>query len=163
MAELALSSYANSFGLRVACVRFFSVYGPGLRKQLLWDACSKLAKGVPVLALGGGGSEVRDWLHVEDAARLLFEATAHASSSCQIVNCGTGVGTTVQSIAKQLLLSWNGNTSLSFSGLARAGDPQSLVANSALAQSWGWTAQHGWESGIAEYVAWFKTVNREAK
>ena len=162
MAELALSSYANSFGLRVACIRFFSVYGPGLRKQLLWDACSKLAQGLPALALGGHGTELRDWLHVEDAARLLFTATAYANTSCPIVNCGTGVGTTVRSIAEQLLHRWNGGTSLSFSGIARTGDPQSLVADNALAQSWGWTPQHDWEAGIAEYVAWFKSIRLES-
>lgn len=160
MAELALSSYASSFGLRAACVRFFSVYGPGLRKQLLWDACSKLAQQVPVLALGGHGTELRDWLHVEDAARLLMTATTHASASCPIVNCGTGVATPVRAIAEQLVASWMGGTPISFSGIARAGDPQSLVANNALAQAWGWSAQHGWEAGIAEYVAWFKVASK---
>ena len=74
MVELLLQSYAHNFGLRVAVVRFFSVYGPGLRKQLLWDACSRLAQAPDSLALGGQGSELRDWLHVQDAAALLQAA-----------------------------------------------------------------------------------------
>lgn len=162
MAELALASYARSFGLRVAGVRFFSVYGTGLRKQLLWDACTKLAQNVEVLALGGHGNELRDWLHVEDAAHLLVKAADFASAECPIVNCGTGTATPVSAIAERLVECWGSSAQVSFSGIARAGDPQSLVADTALAQQWGWSAPHDWEAGLAEYVAWFKAANRES-
>ena len=37
MMEQLCQSYARSFGIRSAVVRLFSVYGPNLRKQLLWD------------------------------------------------------------------------------------------------------------------------------
>ena len=40
IAEDLLASYSRNYGTRVAIVRFFSIYGPGLTKQLLWDASS---------------------------------------------------------------------------------------------------------------------------
>ena len=43
MVEDLCASYANSFNLSVAIIRFFSLYGPGLQKQLLWDACNKFS------------------------------------------------------------------------------------------------------------------------
>lgn len=158
MAELALASYAHSFGLRVTCVRLFSVYGEGLRKQLLWDACTKLSGNVEVLALGGHGTELRDWLHVGDAAQLLALATAHASDQCPIVNCGTGRATSVQDIATHLVKCWGGSTTVSFSGAARTGDPKSLVADVSLAATWGWTAKRPWQAGLQDYVNWFKST-----
>lgn len=158
MAELSLASYAHSFGLKVACVRLFSVYGAGLKKQLLWDACTKLAGDIDVLALGGHGTELRDWLHVDDAARLLTLAATHASEQCPIVNCGTGEATSVREVASHLVACWGGSTSVSFSGAARAGDPQSLVADANLAATWGWTAKQTWKSGLQDYVAWFKST-----
>lgn len=162
MAELSLESYASSFGLHTACVRFFSVYGTGLRKQLLWDACTKLSKKPELLTLGGHGNELRDWLHVEDAARLLVTALDFASINCPIVNCGTGIATPVRAIAERLVECWGSKAEVAFSGVARAGDPQSLVADNSLAERWGWTPAHDWETGLAEYVAWFKDTNRIA-
>src|SRR6185312_5873943 len=80
IAEDLCYSYARHFGARIALVRFFSVYGAGLRKQLLWDACNKLVVGDG--RFGGHGNEVRDWLHIEDAARLLIAAAQHAAPTC---------------------------------------------------------------------------------
>ena len=42
IAEELLASYSQSHGLRVLVIRFFSVYGAGLTKQLLWDAGARL-------------------------------------------------------------------------------------------------------------------------
>src|SRR4030095_13057401 len=42
MAEELCSTQSKHFGLRCAIVRFFSVYGPGSRKQLLWDLAQKI-------------------------------------------------------------------------------------------------------------------------
>jgi UDP-glucose 4-epimerase len=160
MAELALASYAHSFGLKVACVRFFSVYGPGLRKQLLWDACTKLGQNVNELALGGSGNELRDWLHVADAAQLLHKAIGFANANCPIVNGGTGTATPVRAVAEHLLACWGSQAGLTFSGVARSGDPQSLVADPSLAHQWRWSAQHTWQAGLAEFVDWFKANDK---
>ncbi len=37
MAEMLCRSYGRQYGMQIALVRLFSVYGPGLRKQLIWD------------------------------------------------------------------------------------------------------------------------------
>lgn len=69
-AELLCESYAHNFGLKIAIVRLFSVYGPGLTKQLLWDLCHRLQKSPSILELHGTGNEIRDWLFVEDAVQF---------------------------------------------------------------------------------------------
>jgi UDP-glucose 4-epimerase len=50
-------SYAASYGLRVTIARLFSVYGAELKKQLLWDMCTRLSTGSRPLVLGGSGNE----------------------------------------------------------------------------------------------------------
>lgn len=64
MMEQLCRSYVQSFGIRCAVVRLFSVYGPNLRKQLLWDICSRLRSEQRTLNLGGTGAEIRDWTDV---------------------------------------------------------------------------------------------------
>ena len=157
MAELVLESYARSFGLRAAIVRFFSVYGPGLRKQLLWDVCSRLAAQPDHLALGGQGTELRDWLHAADAARLLLAAAGAATADCPVINGGTGIATPIRAVAAALCDGWHRPAlPLQFSGLARAGDPASLVADGHAARALGWQPQVAWRQGMADYVAWYR-------
>jgi UDP-glucose 4-epimerase len=59
MMEELCRSYAINFGLPLMLPRLFSVFGPELKKQLLWDTCSKLATqgeaGLdPCVRCGGG-------------------------------------------------------------------------------------------------------------
>jgi UDP-glucose 4-epimerase len=160
MAEEMVSSYARQFGASVSIVRFFSVYGCGLRKQLLWDACRKFANHDPVFM--GTGDEVRDWLHVEDAAELLLAAAEHASAECPTINGGSGEGVTVRDVLLHLAGSILDNElTPTFSGTRRAGDPSRYIADIERLKAWGWRPKRFWMDGFAEYAAWWTRVSRE--
>ena len=156
MAEQMISSYSRQFGIHAAIVRLFSVYGCGLQKQLLWDACGKFAK--EDLVFAGTGSEIRDWLHVEDAADLILAATGRASTDCPTVNGGSGHGVSVREVLDHLALCFSERAKVAmFSGAQRAGDPTCYVADIASSQAWGWSPKHDWKQGVAQYVSWWKT------
>ena len=107
--ESLCRAYAENFGLHVAIVRMFSVYGAGLEKQLVWDLCGKLAvAGDSPVVLGGTGRELRDWLHVSDAAALLWLARAQCDGSCPVVNGGTGIATSIREVAGMVCEAWVG-------------------------------------------------------
>jgi UDP-glucose 4-epimerase len=161
IAEELFESYGKNFGLHVAIARLFSVYGPELRKQLLWDACGRLVNDPNRLSLGGSGNEVRDWFHISDAVALLQMAALHACHDGFIVNGGTGISITVRQVAEQLCAAWGMATQVEFSGKSRRGDPQYLVANVARATSLGFVPKMSWQDGMADYVAWFKRVNAQ--
>lgn len=159
MMESLVRSYAENFGLKAVIVRLFSVYGAGLEKQLLWDLCSKLDRhaGDSQVTLGGSGEELRDWLHVEDAARLLALASTRCEVGCPIINGGTGTPTPIRAIASLVCSAWGGSTTPWFSGIARQGDPASLVADNTLASQLGFSPATTLEAGICQTVQWFKT------
>ena len=154
LAEQLIRSYAQRFSIPAAIVRLFSAYGPGLRKQLLWDACQKLASGDSLFM--GTGNELRDWLHVEDAAALLAKAAEHADPSCPIVNGGTCHGVSTRELLEHLAQCLLRNPgSLHFSNLQRTGDPVSYVANIDAAVRLAWQPAHAWQAGVAQYVDWW--------
>ncbi len=157
MMESLCRTYAENFGLRVAVVRMFSVYGAGLEKQLIWDLCGKLAvaKNGPVV-LGGTGLEWRDWLHVSDAAALLWLARAQCDGSCPALNGGTGLATSIREVAGMVCEAWGGGAGVEFSGIARAGDPPCLVADCTRAIQLGFKPGVMLAEGIREAVGWFK-------
>ncbi|SIO38531.1 UDP-glucose 4-epimerase [Bradyrhizobium erythrophlei] len=161
MMEQLCRSYALTFGLRSTVARLFSVYGPHLRKQLLWDMCSRLQRGERTLVLGGTGAEVRDWIDVRDVA-LLFAKIAEVPQreSYQVVNGGSGLGTTVADIAGMLVKNWGGDIAVRYSGSIRPGDPFSLLADDTKLRRLPFDRQIPLERGLAEYVLWFKEQAR---
>ena len=158
MMESLCRSYAENFGLHLVIVRLFSVYGAGLEKQLIWDLCCKLAvAGNNQVVLGGTGRELRDWLHVSDAAALLWLARARCDQTCTIVNGATGIATPIREVAEMVCEAWGGEASVKFSGIARKGDPLSLAADCARAIQLGFKPEVTLAEGIREAVGWFKS------
>jgi UDP-glucose 4-epimerase len=155
MAEELCFSYARHFGISVAIVRLFSVYGVGLRKQLLWDACMKLARGPATF--GGTGQETRDWLHVEDAARLLLSAGLADPSSQLTVNGATGVGVPIRRIVETIAQAFGGTGDVRFSGGGRPGDPLHLVADMRGNEALNWRPLHSLDTELERFVEWFKS------
>jgi UDP-glucose 4-epimerase len=157
MMEQFCESYAESFGVRSTMIRLFSVYGTQLRKQLPWDICSRLQKGERELVLGGTGAELRDWTDVRDVVRLFASINAQPQrETFEIINGGSGRGTTVAGIAGMLVENWGGGISLRYSGSVRAGDPFSLLADAARLRGLPFDWQIPIERGIGDYVRWFK-------
>jgi len=156
MMEQLCRSYAMSYGIESTVVRLFSVYGAGLRKQLLWDACSRLQESSRELVLGGTGEEIRDWCDVRDVVRLLaMFAELPQAEPFRVINGGSGQPMRVSEIARLLAEHW-GKVNLRFSGNVRAGDPFSLLADDAALRATGFAWSVRPAQGIADYVRWFR-------
>jgi UDP-glucose 4-epimerase len=152
MCEQLVHSYARTHGLSVAIVRLFSIYGSGLQRQLLWDACCKQRDGRA--RFSGSGRERRDWVHVDDAAKLLVLAATHATP--ELVNGGTGTGTCVADVLAMLFAELGATTAPMFDGVTRAGDPADYIADPRRAVALGWRATTSLEAGLADYARWFR-------
>lgn len=146
--------YARQYKISVAIVRLFSVYGEGLHKQLLWDACCKLESCNNNFF--GTGMEVRDWVHVKDVAQLLYIANSFANDTCSIVNGGNGVGVTVKEVLSLLFASYNSMDKPNFIGTENIGNPVRYQADTAKVKKWGWIPTISLAQGIQDYVAWYK-------
>lgn len=159
MMEQLCKSYAAGYGLSCLVLRLFSVYGPGLRKQLLWDLCQRLSTSPPALELSGTGGELRDWTHVDDVVRAIEATSALAASDVPTFNVGTGRATSVREVAQLVIDAFDEDgmrTELRFNGKVRAGDPFSLVADPMRLQALGFECRITPQQGIAEYVHWFR-------
>jgi UDP-glucose 4-epimerase len=156
MVELLARSYARQFGNRLSVVRLFSVYGPGLRKQLIWEITCRLAKGERSLTLGGTGHERRDFVHIADAAQMLLDAAAVADASVPSLNGCSGLPVSVAEVVG-LVASHFPQASIDFSGQARAGDPHSLAGDPSAMRKAGYATPTKLADGIAETVAWIRS------
>ena len=158
MAEELCRAYARAHKVPVAVVRLFSVYGSGLCKQLLWEASRRADGGQP--EFDGTGDEVRDWLHVDDAARLLCLAAHHASADCPVVNGGTGCGMRVADVLGTLGACSDPPWTPRFKGTVRPCDPPRYVADIRRARAPGFEPQVGLDPALADYARWYREEER---
>ena len=158
-AEQLADYYARQQGTQATVIRFFSVYGPGLRKQLLWDAMLKFGAGQNEFF--GTGHEQRDWVHIDDVCRFIDHLLAVPQrQAIEIYNCAGSPASTVEVLTQ--LAAAAGAPAPRFNGRTRPGDPLCLVADCSLAQrQLGWRAQVEWREGVAAYAKWFAQEARK--
>jgi UDP-glucose 4-epimerase len=164
MTEQLVTAAHRQFGLRYAIVRYFSVYGPGLRKQLLWDLSHKLSSQPDEVVLSGTGEETRDFLHVEDAASLALTLAGKSSTQDALtVNGGCGRSVTVREVAEALKRHLSPRTRVRFNGAQRVGDPLHYLADTQLLATTGFHPVQNFDRGLAGYADWFIRTEEEQR
>jgi UDP-glucose 4-epimerase len=153
-AESLCESYSRFFGTSCSIVRLFSVYGEGLRKQLLWDALNKFK--CNQYEFFGTGNELRDWIHVVDAAELVVKAATSEQSKFEVYNGGFEHATT-RDLLNLLAKVSNNSNKLIFNGEMHQGNPRRLTSDCRqtmrLLQ---WKPQIILEVGIKRYELWYR-------
>lgn len=156
MSEDLCESYKRQYDLDVNIIRFFSIYGEGLRKQLLWDALNKISNDKAVF--WGTGNETRDWIYISDAVDLVYQL-ANTTERQLILNCGSGISTTIKETLELLKSEMNVDTKISFNQESRPGDPLYYWANIDKAKSLGWRPKVTLREGLKKIVSWYNEEN----
>lgn len=73
-AELITETYARTSGLRVGCLRFFTVYGPGQRPDLAIHRFMRCLLNEDPIPMFGDGSTSRDYTYVDDIVNGVLSA-----------------------------------------------------------------------------------------
>jgi UDP-glucose 4-epimerase len=97
--------YQQLHGLPALGLRYFNVYGPGQCQRS--DYAGVIARfsqcvraGEPV-TLHGDGAQTRDFIHVEDVARLSCQALVAEATG--VINIGTGRGESIANLLQSLM------------------------------------------------------------
>jgi len=103
--ELLCYNYHHLYGLKTACLRFFTVYGPSQRPEMaIHKFTDLLAAGRPITMYGDGASR-RDYTYVDDIVDGIV-ASLDAAFGFEIFNLGgadtTSLADLIQWIAAEL-------------------------------------------------------------
>jgi UDP-glucose 4-epimerase len=104
--EDLLGFYQRQKGLSWNALRFFNVYGPGQKTEAYYTSVinhfvARLRAGQPPV-IDGRGDQSMDFVHVADLARSVVAALESEQANMPI-NIGTGIDTTVATLAKILI------------------------------------------------------------
>jgi UDP-glucose 4-epimerase len=162
IAEKLCESYFFNYKLNMGIIRFFSLYGAGLKKQLLWDACNKFSSSQNNLNFSGTGHETRDWLHIEDAVSLIL-ALYKSDNNFEVINGGSGNSTSVKTVLEILAEAFPFDFQIQFSGMIRPGDPSHYLADISKSRAINWAPSKKLTDGIKEYIFWYKNLSNYEK
>jgi len=161
IAEDLCRSYSSKYNIKVTVIRFFSIYGNGLQKQLLWDACNKLYNAKEIVEFWGKGDETRDWIYVSDAVELIYQV-ATSPQKYLVINGGSGRKYTIRETLLELNKMLNKEpVSFCFNNNIRQGDPKFYCADISRAIQYNWSAKISLEEGLKQYVQWFKAIRND--
>jgi UDP-glucose 4-epimerase len=146
-AEMLMSAYTASYGVRSVCLRFTNVYGPGMQAK-----DSIVARLMRAIRLGGtfevygDGTQVRDYVHVSDvygAVRLgLTNENWHGP-----VIIGTGASLSVLEVLDAVRRVTGAELSVTH-GPARRGEVPAVIVDPGHARSLGWAPRYSFEEGL---------------
>lgn len=154
MSEQLCKEYSHLYNLPVAIIRPFSVYGNGLKKQLLWDICSKL-KTADSVCLYGTGDESRDFIHINELAELTSIIIKKSEFQCDIYNAAAGKEITIKQIAKIFTDYFRGAKQITFSGEKKEGDPINWKADIDRLLKLGFSSTIDINAGVNDYIKWY--------
>jgi UDP-glucose 4-epimerase len=155
MCEQLAEYYVRLFGLAICSLRVFSAYGPGLKRQVLWDICRKL-HGSQTIELSGTGEESRDFIHARDVARAVACVSERAAFQAEVYNVAGGRATTIAELAAGVAALFGPNHGVRFDGQRREGDPLFWQADIGRIAALGFRCTVSLDEGLREYVAWAK-------
>jgi len=152
--ELLARSYVKTYGLNVMVTRSSNNYGPfQYPEKLIPVLIIKALKNEP-LPIYGKGTNVRDWLHVEDNCRAI-DLVLSKGKPGDIINVGSGNEVPNIEIAKRILRHMNKPESLIKFVQDRPGHDFRYSLNWDIVRKMGWKPQVRFEDGLRSTVDWY--------
>lgn len=152
-AELLCEEFTAIYGVPSAATRIFSAYGPGLRRQVVWDICERVLT-TGQLKLHGTGAESRDFIHAADIARGLYCVATEAPCRAEIYNLATGHEITIAELAARLLGALDCAVLPQFDGAATLGNPRNWRADISRIAALGFQSAIPLGDGLHEVAGW---------
>ena len=100
--EHLCGNYANLYGMRVVCLRFFTVYGPGQRPDLaIHKFTDSIHRGIPIPQFGDGSTR-RDYTYIDDIVQGVTAALRYEGPNFDIFNLGENQTTTLSELIAEI-------------------------------------------------------------
>jgi nucleoside-diphosphate-sugar epimerase len=156
MSEQICKEYFHLYGIKSAIIRPFSVYGPGLKKQIFWDVYLKSIQEGTSIELWGGGEEARDFIYIDDLISAINSIINYSPMEADIYNLASGEMTFIKDAVSMLLQNLGNNKSISFNGIVHKGNPIKWEADISKIKSLGFEPKVNLQEGIFKLANWMK-------
>jgi dTDP-glucose 4,6-dehydratase len=159
-ADKLAESFHRSFGLRVATIRPFNVFGPRQTMRAVIPTIITQCLSSDVVKIGNLDA-TRDFTFVADTVRAFLAIGDNSSAEGRVLNIGTGEEHSVHQVYKQVCRIVGRSPHLQSEAVRirpATSEVERLVADTSLVRSTvGWAPQHSFEDGLHKTIAWVES------
>jgi dTDP-glucose 4,6-dehydratase len=154
--DLIARSYSVTHGLDIVITRCTNNYGPyQYPEKVIPLFVTNLLDGAPV-PLYGDGTNIRDWLHVDDHCRAIA-MVLHGGHSGEIYNISGGTSVSNRDLTALILEAFGKDWSAVEHVTDRKGhDFRYAIDDSKIREELGYVPQHDFATGLATTIEWYQ-------
>lgn len=149
----------KSMGIDYTIFRFQNVYGVGQSLKNPYTGILSIFSGLLLegksLNIFEDGKETRDFINVLDISRAVIQSLNRSKSNGEIINLGSGIGTSVIEIASMLKKYYNSSSEIKITGDFRVGDIAHNIADTTKAKEiLEFQPEISLEDGLKNFADW---------
>ncbi len=154
--EQLCTLYATERGLHTVSLRYFTVYGPRQRPDMLTQRLVRAAHDGSTVTIFGDGQQIRDFTFVEDIARANIAAISADVVPGAVFNVSGGSSVSVMEMIAGVERASGARIALEHQGEA-SGDVRQTGGDCRRARrELGWAPTVGLDDGLRAHVDWFR-------
>lgn len=154
-AENLILQYEKVYGVQSTILRIFSVYGNGLKRQVIYDVFRKLLDDTDEeIRLFGTGKESRDFIHISEVIAIIDIIIKKDLNG--LYNLASGNSIEIKDLAGIIKEEIGSNKRIHFEGFVKVGDPLNWSVDIRKIRNEGFTPKVSLREGIKEYYDWLR-------
>jgi UDP-glucose 4-epimerase len=162
--DMYVRSYGETYRLPWTTIRPFNMYGPnshwqGFRGEVIPKMIVRAMNNEPLVVFGDG-TQTRDFIYVEDAARAVLAVADNPRSVGETINCCSGEEVAIRRIAELICrhLGVDPGTMIAYQPPRPADVMRHLGDNRKFQSLLGFKPETRIEEGLEKTVAWFRAL-----
>ncbi len=155
--EVLCHAHHHLFGMKIACLRFFTVYGPRQRPEMAIHQFSRKINAGEVLQQFGDGSSARDYTYVDDIVNGIVAAMEKVESY-HIWNLGGSATVTLSRLIELIGERMEKQPRIEVMALQPGDVDITWADTSRAAKELDWRAEVNIEDGLSRFAAWFREI-----
>ena len=165
--ELLCHAYSHLHRMRVAALRFFTVYGPRQRPDLAIAKFTRLIDRGQPIPVYGDGSTRRDYTYVDDTVDGIVGAMAwireQTRGAFDVFNLGENRTVSLSELISALEAALGANAAIDRQPMQPGDVTQTWADISKAREAFGYAPETELETGLQRYVEWYRSLPEMAE
>ena len=153
--EHLCGNYAHLYGMKVVCLRFFTVYGPGQRPDLAIHKFTDAIHRGQSISQYGDGSTRRDYTYIDDIVQGVAGALRYEGPAFDIFNLGENQTTTLSELIVEIEKALGKKAIIERLPEQQGDMPLTAADITKARQLLGYNPQTQIREGIPKFVEWY--------
>jgi len=161
MAEMTLQAYYKEWGMKSACCRYFTVYGPrGVENHAVIAMIARAFTRQDPFIVWGTGEQIRNWTYIDDIVSGTILA-AEKIDDGRAVNLGTMERIKVMDAVREILCTFGHAPRIELHPEMPTGPLNRVADNSLAKELLGWEPQVMFNDGLQRTIQWYVAAKKE--